>query len=123
VTELEQDVQEVLLTAVIKFTCIIKETIMSQATETTNHDTIRQWAEQRGGRPATVKATANDDPGILRIDFPGYSGEETLEEISWAEFFKAFDQNKLLFLYQDQTDDGETSRFCKFIDREEAGKK
>lgn len=87
---------------------------MASAIETTDHDTIRKWVEERGGMPATVTATKQDDEaGLLRIDFPGYSGEETLEKISWDQFFDKFDEEKLQFLYQDQTDEGETSRFCK----------
>ena len=107
---------------------------------TTDHEKIREWAEARKGRPATVKGTASDskktnsggkgtssgakkddrggeEPGILRIDFPGYSGEQTLEEISWDEFFQKFEEANLAFLYQEKTSDGKTSRFCKFIAR------
>ncbi|MBW3600085.1 MAG: hypothetical protein KY475_22785 [Planctomycetes bacterium] len=90
---------------------------MSTSKQTTDHKTIRKWAEERGGHPAAVKeTTSKDDPGILRIDFPGYSGEETLEEISWDDFFQKFDESNLAFLYQENTD-GQTSRFCKFVSR------
>jgi hypothetical protein len=86
---------------------------------TTDPDEIRRWVEERGGRPATVKATRKKgEPGILRIDFPGFSGEETLEPISWEEFFRAFDENNLAFLYQETTKTGEISRFSKFVDRD-----
>ena len=92
---------------------------MSQAQRTTDHQKIRRWTEERGGHPATVKRTTRGgEPGILRIDFPGYSGEESLEPIEWDEFFEKFEENNLAFLYQDQTDDGQTSRFSKFVDRE-----
>jgi len=50
---------------------------------------------------------------VLRIDYPGFSGEERLETIGWEEFFAAFDQNKLAFLYQDKLESGEKSRFHK----------
>jgi hypothetical protein len=84
------------------------------ARTTTDHETIRRWVEARGGRPARVKGTGGPgDPGLLRIDFPGFSGEHTLEEISWDEWFKGFDANKLAFLYEDQPD----SRFNKLISR------
>ena len=44
---------------------------------TTDHDEIRRWVEERGGRPARVTDTGSDgDPGILRIDFPGRGDEE-----------------------------------------------
>lgn len=84
---------------------------------TTNHDEIRKWVEDRGGRPAIVKGTEKGDSALLRIDYPGYSGEDTLEEIEWDEFFEIFDNNKLAFLYQDSTEDGGKSRFSKFVNR------
>jgi len=85
---------------------------------TTEHDEIRRWADERGGRPARVKETgSNDDPGILRIDFPGDGRDEGLEEISWDEWFRAFDENDLAFLYQEETKEGEESRFNKLVSR------
>jgi hypothetical protein len=92
---------------------------MSSANRTIDHDAIRTWVEERGGTPARVKATGNDDdPGILRIDFPGYSGEQTLEAISWDEWFEAFEDNQLAFIAQNETDDGKVSRFSKLVRRE-----
>ena len=86
---------------------------------TIDHEEIRKWAEERGGHPATVKRTAKGGaPGILRIDFPGYSGEDTLEEISWDDFFEKFDESDLAFVYQDKTATGRQSRFGKFVARE-----
>jgi hypothetical protein len=93
----------------------------TEAKVTTDHDEIRRWVEARGGTPATVKSTHQDgDPGLLRIDFPGYSGEDTLEPISWDEFFRKFDEKKLAFLYQDERKSGGESRFHKFVNRETA---
>jgi hypothetical protein len=95
---------------------------MAQSNVTTDHKTIRKWAEERGGHPATVAGTGSkDEPGILRIDFE--PKDEKLEWISWDEFFKKFDHEKLAFLYQDKTEDGSTSRFQKFISRATAQKK
>jgi hypothetical protein len=85
---------------------------------TTDHDTIRRWVEDRGGHPARVKGTgSNGDPGLLRIDYSGFSGEESLEPISWDEFFKGFESNKLAFLYQEETKEGDESRFSKLVNR------
>ncbi len=43
---------------------------------TTSHEVIRQWAEERDARPATVPGTEHDDHlGVLRFDFPGYGGK------------------------------------------------
>jgi hypothetical protein len=82
---------------------------------TIDHDEIRQWVESRGGTPATVAGTERDSEaaGLLRIDFPGYSGEGTLEPVEWDEFFEKFEEAKLAFLYD--TDKG--SKFNKFIAR------
>jgi hypothetical protein len=86
---------------------------MAEAKTTTDHDEIRRWVEERGGRPSAVEGTGSgNDPGILRIDFG--EKEDTLEEIPWDEFFRAFDENELVFLYQDEGD----SRFNKFVSRE-----
>lgn len=91
---------------------------------TTDHEKIKKWVEERGGKPTTVKTTAKkkDDAGLLRIDFPGYSGTGTLEEISWDEFFKKFEEAKLAFLYQEKTKEGKQSRFSKFVSRKEEKK-
>lgn len=87
---------------------------MAQARTTIDHETIRKWVESRGGHPAHVKATgSDDDPGVLRIDFPGYSGEDTLAPITWDDFFEKFEANDLAFLYQDEDD----SRFSKLVSR------
>lgn len=89
---------------------------------TTDHETIRKWAEARGGKPAAVKRTeSNGDVGLLRIDFPGYKGADSLEDISWDEFFKKFDEKHLVFLYQEHTAGGEESRFFKFLSSDTAG--
>ena len=86
---------------------------MAEAKTTTNHDKIRQWVEDRGGRPSRVKDTGNKNSGILRIDYPGYSGEDSLEEIPWEQFFDIFEKTNLAFLYQDEDD----SRFSKLVNR------
>src|SRR5512142_2991401 len=88
---------------------------------TTDHDEIRQWAEERGARPACVRNTGDEgDIGILRLDFPGYSGADSLEEISWEDFFEKFDERGLALLHQDTTAGGEKSNFNKLVSRETA---
>ncbi|MCL5783989.1 MAG: hypothetical protein M1142_01375 [Patescibacteria group bacterium] len=88
---------------------------------TTNHEEIKKWVEQRGGRPAIVRGTEKTGEGIglLRIDFQG-DGEgpdPSLRPISWEEFFQTFDGKNLAFLYQDQTAEGKESRFFKLVSR------
>ena len=85
---------------------------------TTGHDRIREWAEQRQGKPARVAGTGNGETGLLRIDFPEYGNEGRLEEISWEDFFEKFEARKLAFLYQEENRSGEQSRFNKLVSRE-----
>jgi hypothetical protein len=90
--------------------------MLASARRTRDHEQIRQWVEDRGGSPATVIGTENDSgAGLLRVDFPGYSGEGRLKKIAWEEFFEKFDEADLDFLYQDKTADGKLSRFFKFV--------
>lgn len=58
---------------------------------------------------------------MIRLDFPGYSGAESLEQISWEDWFKAFDDNGLALLVQDQTSSGSESHFNKLVARDTAG--
>ncbi|MCU0789721.1 MAG: hypothetical protein MUE79_01515 [Nitratireductor sp.] len=88
---------------------------MSEATRTSDHETIRKWVEARGGHPARVKVLG--EGGLLRIDFG--EPEESLEPIEWDEFFEIFEENDLDFLHQDRTSDGKQSRFNKFVQRED----
>jgi hypothetical protein len=91
---------------------------MSTATTQTtrDHETIRRWVEERGGKPARVRGTGNNgDPGVLRIDFPGGAGEDELEHISWDEWFQKFDEQGLAFVYQDEKASGEGSTFFKLV--------
>jgi hypothetical protein len=90
---------------------------------TTDREEIRRWAESRGGKPARVQDTGSgDDPGLIRLMFPEASQAEddNLEEISWDEWFQAFDDNGLALVYQEQTAEGEESRFNKLVSRETA---
>ena len=93
------------------------------AQATKDLDQIRAWAEARRGEPARVRGTGDEkDPGLLRIDFPGYSGEDTLEHISWEEWYKKFKDLNLTFLYQDRLKSGKESRFFKLVCMEKKGK-
>lgn len=86
--------------------------------KTTDHDEIRRWAEERGGRPATVKGTERgDEAGILRIDFPGPPADDQLADIDWDTFFQKFEESQLAMVYQEETGEGQESRFAKFVHR------
>lgn len=85
---------------------------------TTDHDEIKSWVEKRDGYPARIKISKekNQNPeeaGILRIGFE--KENDSLEEISWDEFFEIFDNGHLVFLYQNKTESGGQSRYFKLI--------
>jgi hypothetical protein len=87
---------------------------------TTDHETIRNWAESKGGKPAAVERThQGGDVGIIRIMFPKapQSKHDALTEISWDEFFKEFDERQLALLYEPD------SLFSKIVGRDTAEKR
>jgi hypothetical protein len=90
------------------------------AETTTDHDTIRKWADSHGGKPAAVDSThSGDDVGIIRIMFPdaAQSEHDNLVEISWEEFFREFEDRDLALLYDP---DG---RFSKIVGRDTVEKR
>jgi hypothetical protein len=92
---------------------------MASSEPLTDHRRIREWAEARGAKPACVRGTGGKgDTGMIRLDFPGFTGEGSLEPITWEEWFKAFDENKLALLVQEKTAEGQKSNFNKLVSRE-----
>ena len=97
---------------------------MATSFRTSDHEQIRKWAEARKAKPSCVLGTGDDeDPGVIRLDFPGFSGEGKLKEISWEEWFQQFDENNLEMLLQEETADGEQSNFNKIVKKEAAASK
>ncbi|MEV6842395.1 hypothetical protein [Actinoplanes sp. NPDC051411] len=87
---------------------------------TTDHEVIRKWAQSRRAVPSTVAGTQHDGHlGVLRFDFPGYSSGDRLVEVSWAEWFEAFDKRRLNFIYQERRSGGERSNFFQLENPDE----
>jgi hypothetical protein len=87
----------------------------------TDHREIRKWAEARGAQPACVKGTErHNGTCLLRLDFPGYTGEQTLAPIPWDHWFRVFEQRSLALIVEDQMPDGTQSSFNKLVSREAA---
>ena len=87
------------------------------AQTTTDHEQIRTWAEEHGGRPAAVARTHSaSEVGIIRIMFPDApkSEHQALTEIGWDEFFDEFEARNLALLYAPD------SMFSKIIGRDTA---
>jgi hypothetical protein len=97
---------------------------MASARAMTDHDEIRQWAEERGAQPSCVKGTGGrrgkGDVGMIRLDLPGFSGEGSLQKVSWNEWFRQFDDNNLALMVQDKTARGQSSNFNKLVSRDSA---
>jgi hypothetical protein len=90
----------------------------SESNTTTDHDEIRRWVEEHDGTPASVAGTESaGGAGVLRIDFPGGTGEDRLEHISWDDWFDKFEKEDLAFLYQERKASGEDSTFFKLVSR------
>lgn len=96
---------------------------------TTDHRTIRQWAEERGGSPA-VEAETKKGITIPRIRFSDdEDSKNTFDStsISWRKWFEAFESGDFAFAYQERTSnneplddgtpDGNEGRFYKLVDR------
>lgn len=92
-----------------------QEEYEGQTLRTRDHEKIKSWAEARGATPSTVPGTEHGDHlGVLRLDFPGYGGQD-LSEVSWEEWFDTFDRRNLEFIYQEHTRDGSPSNFFKVV--------
>lgn len=66
------------------------------------------------------KTGGRGDIGMIRLDFPGYSGARSLQAIDWDQWFQKFDESNLALLVQDSTVRGQKSNFNKLIGRETA---
>lgn len=78
---------------------------MASSQKDRDHNEIREWVEQRGGRPARVTGTG----GLLRIDFG--EQDEKLEPITWEEFFEKFDESEITLLHETRPE----GRFNKLV--------
>lgn len=87
---------------------------MSSSDVTQDHQKIKSWITERGGKPAIVEGTENNESGagLLRVKFD--KNEENLIEVDWQDFFETFDDKGLSFLYQNEPKE---SRFFKFIEQ------
>jgi hypothetical protein len=87
----------------------------------TDRKDIQQWAEERKATPSCVRGTGGgEDVGMIRLDFPGYTGADSLQPIEWEDWFDKFEERGLALLVQDATARGERSNFNKLVSRETA---
>jgi hypothetical protein len=90
---------------------------MAQTTRTIDHDEVKDWIVSRGGSPAAIEGTFDGyGNGVLRVDFG--ATDEALDELSWEDFFRVFDDNDLAFVYESESG-GIESYVCSFVARNE----
>jgi hypothetical protein len=88
----------------------------TKAKLTFDHGTIKKWAEDRGAIPSSKIGTEDEGQvaGILSFDF---TGDPTLDPLTWDEFFNKFEKEKLALLLRDKEKDGSQSQFYEFENR------
>lgn len=83
-----------------------------QTLATRERSVVEAWASERGGVPTTVPGTERGGrAGVLRLKFT--DDADRLEEISWDEWFRAFDERDLVFVFQQRKADGSQSTFFR----------
>lgn len=83
---------------------------------TTDPEVIQNWAISRSGYPAIGKRLQDTEiVSELCINFTDTQSSSSIEPISWEEFFRKFQEKKLVFLYQDKNSAGEVSRSYIFL--------
>ncbi|MEA1932555.1 MAG: hypothetical protein U9O06_13555 [Euryarchaeota archaeon] len=99
----------------------MRDTDTSPHDITTDHETIREWVEQRDGTPAQETGQGDDARSLYVVQED--ETMEGLEPISWEAFFETFEAEELAFVYQDR-DVGETDEWLyDLIDREEVAER
>lgn len=80
---------------------------------TRDHEIIRKWAEARGAQPASTARAEDRGLGVLRLDLPGAHEGRQIKRIDWNDWFRAFDERSLCFVYEEQKLDGKRSDFFR----------
>jgi hypothetical protein len=86
--------------------------MLAQGKITIDRDIIKSWANARQGQPALVKKGTEL---ALAIVFPDCDTGLVEQSLSWKEFFYHFEQQKLVFMYQETDQNAELSRYFVFI--------
>jgi hypothetical protein len=86
------------------------------AETTTDHETIRQWAEGKGGKPAAVDRTHQGAMSASSHHVPaaGAVGARELSRDLLGRVFEEFDEHDIALLYDEQ------SMFNKIVGRDTA---
>jgi hypothetical protein len=94
---------------------------------TTNHEEIRDWIENNGGKPKIIdNIDAESDSIGIRVDFNGIDNDIYLENnlklgnnLAWSEFFDIFEKENLAFEYSIKFDKNNPALSYRFLNRKE----
>lgn len=85
---------------------------------TVDHRRIRQWADDRKGRPVAVKYAGTDPTATLRFEFGDRRVDPDVDELTWTDFFERFEDLRLAFVHERRGPAGERGEFHKFVPRD-----
>lgn len=85
---------------------------------TTDHRSIRHWAEDHKGRPVAVKYAGTDPAATLRFEFGDRRVDPDVDELTWADFFERFEDLRLAFVHERPGPNGARGEFHKFVPRD-----
>ncbi|MGD9496007.1 MAG: hypothetical protein AB7Y46_06840 [Armatimonadota bacterium] len=66
---------------------------------TVNHAQVRGWASRRGAEPGVLAAQGS--PDRLELIMPGDRPCHLVGRVSWDEFLRQFDDQRLALLYRE----------------------
>jgi hypothetical protein len=82
-----------------------------------DHDEIRRWVEDHGGRPVRARPAGTVADGVPQIDFLRGRGDRSLEPVDWQEWFRMFDDFGLALLLRDGDDERGDRALVEFVRR------
>ena len=89
--------------------------MFAQGKATTDPSLIKKLAEARRASPAIIRKVTNDGiEMVLSFLFPDIKIDEVATRLTWEEFFEKFDQQRLVFVYDDSERSQNASRYFTF---------
>jgi hypothetical protein len=90
---------------------------ISEPIKTTDKSLIKNWVETHKGKPALLQEGPSQTEPVLCLNFPGTHTSASGQEISWDEFFGAFDAHNFVMVYRELPEGATTPPFCKLMRR------
>lgn len=88
---------------------------------TRNHDRIRRWVTERGGRPVATDSDSDGGTPGIGFQFPEMDEDGGDTSMEWDTFFERFEEEELTFAYAGDTNDLDSSEACRLVPRDRLG--